>query len=160
MTTEYNEFISFLENYRDELVIALSNEREKRQALISSDIQRLEAMLQVQQAETMKLKSFENKRMAMQTRMGFENYMARDLISAIDDKEVSRTLGNLFVEIVDLVKRIKQQNKMAIELANTNLHILEKILQPVEREAQSSVYRPESMKNLTYSKGASFDKTV
>ncbi len=32
MTAEFNDFISFLEKYRDELIVALSAEREKRQA--------------------------------------------------------------------------------------------------------------------------------
>ena len=52
---EYSEYYGFLLKYRDELRNVLSNEREKRQSLLDSNMERLEAVLALQQAETMKL---------------------------------------------------------------------------------------------------------
>lgn len=160
MTSEYNDFISFLEKYRNELNAALSNEREKRQALLSSDFERLEAMLQVQQAETMKLKSFENKREIIQTKLGFENYTAKEVVAAIGDIEVRKILEKLFAEIVEVVIRIKEQNKMSIELANTNIKLLDKVFNNPEYSTQNGVYGPDSSKQNSFSKGSALKGTV
>jgi len=160
MTTEYNDFISFLEKYRDELIVALAAEREKRQALICSDIERLETMLQVQQAETMKLKSFEEKRASMQAKLGFDNFKAKEIIAAVDDEEVSIKLGHLFLEIVNFVNKIKQQNKVAIELANTNIRILDKMMHPSYSAARFSDYPAEEDIDKYHNDKPTFEKTV
>ena len=160
MTTEYNDFISFLEKYRDELIVALAAEREKRQALICSDIERLETMLQVQQAETMKLKSFEEKRVDMQANLGFDNFKAKEIIAAVNDEEASIKLGYLFLEIVNFINKIKQQNKVAIELANTNIRILDKMMQPSYSAARFSDYAHDDDIDKHNSDKPTFEKTV
>jgi len=160
MTTEYNDFISFLEKYRDELIVALSAEREKRQALICSDIERLESMLKVQQAETMKLKSFEEKRVDIQAKLGFDNFKAKEIIAAVDDEEVSRILGKLFLEIVDFINKIKQQNKVAIELANTNIKIIDKMMKAPRSAIQNIDYTHDSDRDRHLSGKSIFEKTV
>jgi hypothetical protein len=160
MTTEYNDFISFLEKYRDELIVALSAEHEKRQALICSDIEKLESMLRVQQAETMKLKSFEEKRVEMQAKLGFGSFRAKEIIAAVDDEEVSRILGKLFLEIVESINKIKQQNKVAIELANTNIRILDKIMKAPRPPIQNIVFPLERDRDKRLSGKSMFEKTV
>lgn len=160
MTTEYNDFISFLEKYRDELIVALSAEREKRQALICGDIELLETMLLTQQAETMKLKSFEEKRCEMQAELGFGNFRAKEIIAAVDDLEVSRILGKLFLEIVDSINKIKQQNKVAIELANTNIKILNKMMKAPRSVAQNSSFILDADRDSRLSGKPMFEKTV
>lgn len=160
MTTEYNDFISFLEKYRDELIVALAAEREKRQALICSDIERLETMLQTQQAETMKLKSFEEKRADMQAKLGFENFKAKEIIAAVGDEEAGSKLGQLFLEIVNFINKIKQQNKVAIELANTNMRVLDKMMQSSYSTGRFSDYTPEDDIDKRKSARPTFEKTV
>ena len=160
MTTEYKDYIVFLKKYRDELNVALSNEREKRVALLNSDFESLEAMLQIQQAETMKLKSFESKRATYQEKLGFENRTAKEIVSSIGDAEVRKELGNLFMEIVEIVNRIKEQNKLALELANTNLRLLDRVFNNTEYSAQNGLYSPDSNKQNSFSKGSSFKEIV
>jgi FlgN protein. len=160
MTTEYNDFISFLEKYRDELIVALSAEREKRQALICGDIERLETMLITQQAETMKLKSFEDKRSEMQAKLGFGNFKAKEIIAAVDDVEISRILGRLFLEIVDSINKIKQQNKVAIELANTNIKILNNMMKAPRSSFQKFEFSSEREGDKRLSGKPMFEKTV
>lgn len=160
MTKKYDDFISFLEKYRDELAFALSNEREKRQALLSSDIERLEAILQVQQAETMKLKGFESKRATMQAELGFDDYTAKEIVAAVSDAEAGERLGLLFSEIVDLVNDIKQQNKLAIELANTDLKLLDRVFNNIDSNAQNGLYTPDSNMKNPFSKGSSIKEII
>lgn len=157
VTKEYREYIRFLEEYRDELMLALSNEQEKCQALMDSNIERLEDMLQLQQAETMKLKSFEHKRLTFQEKLGFKDYKAREIIEAIDNKDVGDKLRLLFEQISDFASKIKQQNALAIERANEKLKMLDAITQS---DADNNVYGPESGKSPTYSKEATFEKMV
>lgn len=156
---QYSEYIGFLEKYRDELVLALTNESEKRQALIDNDLERLEAMLQLQQAETMKLKSFEHKRLAIQEELGFEDYKAKEIVEAVDDSKVGERLGNLFKQIADLAVRIKKQNAMTIERAGENLKMLDAIVRS-DYDSNNNIYGPESGKNQTYSKEPAFEKMV
>ena len=160
VTKEYSEYISFLEKYKDELVVALSNEREKYQALIDNDVERLEGMLQLQQAETMKLKSFEHKRLTMQEDLGFKDYKAKEIIAAIGDKETGDRLRELFGQISSLAGRIKQQNSMAIERANENLRMLDAIIQSADFDTNNNVYGPESGKSPKCSKEPTFEKMV
>ena len=160
MKTEYKEYIAFLEKYRDELNTALLNEREKRLALLNSDFERLEAMLQVQQAETMKLKSFESKREQFQEKLGFENRTAKEIVSSISDTEARSTLGNLFAEIVEIVSRIKEQNQMSLELANTNLKLLDRVFNNTEHSNPNGLYSPDNSKQNSFSKGSSFKEMI
>ena len=158
LTKEMEEYINFLEKYRDELVIVLSNESEKQQSLMDSDVERLEEMLQLQQAETMQLKSLEQKRLAMQEKMGFKDCSSRELIEALDDKKAAAVLSELFEQMADLVSRIKQQNALAIERANGNIKLLDKILKSPDYD--SNLYGPESGKSPKQSKESAFEKLV
>lgn len=157
---QYSEYISFLEKYRDELVLALTNEREKHQALMDNNLEGLEAMLQLQQAETMKLKSFEQKRLAIQEDLGFKDYKAKEIVQAVDDSKVSKRLGDLFEQIADFAVRIKKQNAMAIERANENLRMLDSIIHSADFDSSNNVYGPESGKSPTYSQETTFEKMV
>lgn len=160
VTKEYSDYISFLEKYRDELVLVLSNEREKHQALMDSDIERLEAMLQFQQAETMKLKSFEHKRLSMQEDMGFKDCGAKEIIEAVGGGEPGNRLRELFDQMSDLAVRIKHQNALAIERANENLRMLDTILKSSDFDTGNNVYGPESGRSPKYSKESAFEKMV
>ncbi|MEG1166112.1 MAG: hypothetical protein RSD68_06820, partial [Oscillospiraceae bacterium] len=81
MATNLSEYISFLEKYRDELSEVLKNEREKRQSLLNSDMDKLESVLALQQAETMKLRSFESKRIEFQAKLGMKDATAGEIVS-------------------------------------------------------------------------------
>ena len=160
INSQYNEYISFLTIYRDELLLSLENEREKRQALLDNDLVRLEAMLQVQQAATMKLRGFETRRIALQSKLGLPDVRAKELLSEISDYDAQRSIDGLFTEIADIAGEIREQNKQAIELAKTSLKILALVMQDEVTDAQSSLYGPENGRRNAYSTGNTLEETI
>jgi len=153
-------FADFLEKYRDELKTALDNESEKRRALIGGDPKRLEAMLQLQQAETMKLQNLEQKRLAMQKELGYEGLTASAFAEAVKSDSEGPRIARTLAEIVSLVNDLKDQNTQAIELANGSLKIMEQAVASAGIDQQHGLYSPETARGGTYSKDPSFEKMV
>ena len=160
MNTKYNEYIAFLKKYRDELLSFLENEREKRLSLLNNDAGRLEAMIQVQQAETMKIRGFEQKRAALQTKLGLPDVRAKELLATIDDSEARTCIDGLFTEIAELAKNIHEQNEQSLELAKNNQEIINKIMGVGETEVQSILYGPENGRRKVFSPVNSFEETI
>lgn len=160
MDSRYNEYISFLTKYRDELSSYLENECEKRRALLSSDLVRLETMLKIQQAETMKFRGLESKRAGLQSKLGLPDTKAAELLKTIDDPEAQRCAEALFAEMADIAEQIREQNRQSLELAESNLKIFDLIRKGGEKEAQSSYYGPDNGRRTVYSAGDTFEETV
>lgn len=160
MNSQYNDYISLLTTYRDELLAALNNEREKRRALLDNDIGRIEAMLQVQQAAAMKLRGFEAKRIALQAKLGLPDVRAKELLGAISDQDAQRSIDALFTEIADIAGEVREQNKQSLELASTNLKILDLILQGGGVDEHNSLYGPENSRRTAYSAGNTLEETI
>ena len=93
MDSKYSGYISFLTKYRDELASYLECEGEKRRALLGHDLGRLEAMLKVQQAETMKFRSLEAKRAQLQTELGLSAVSSSQLLREVEDEAAKKTNG-------------------------------------------------------------------
>ena len=160
MDSRYNEYIAFLSKYRDELSSYLENECEKRRALLGNDSLRLEKMLKVQQAETMKFRELESKRTKLQSKLGLPDVKAAELLESIDEPEAHRSLKALFSEIADFAEQIREQNRQSLELAETNLKIIELARGSGAAEACISYYGPENSRRTVYSAGETFEETV
>lgn len=155
-----DEFISFLGKYRDELKTALENESEKRRALMGGDPKKLASMLQLQQAETMKLQNLEQKRLDGQKQLGYEGYTAQQLIEAVQDETQKKRLAAVLGEITELAVGLQEQNRLSLELASTNLKMMERVAVSAGIDTQHGLYSPETAKGGTYSKDSSFEKMV
>lgn len=155
-----DEFITFLGRYRDELKTALENESEKRHALMGGDPKKLEAMLQLQQAETMKLQNLEQKRLDTQKQLGYEGFTAQQLMEAVQDEAQEKRLAAVLGEITELAVGLQEQNRLSIELANANLKLMEQVAISAGIDTQHGIYSPETAKGGTYSKDSSFEKMV
>lgn len=155
-----DEFITFLGRYRDELKTALENESEKRRALMGGDPKKLEAMLQLQQAETMKLQNLEQKRLDRQKQLGYEDFTAQQLIEAVQDEAQKKQLAAVLGEITELAIGLQEQNRLSIELANTNLKLMEQVAISAGIDTQHGIYSPETAKGGTCSRDPSFEKMV
>ena len=157
---QYKEYICFLKKYRDELSVFLENECEKRRALLENDIDRLETMLKIQQAETMKLRDMEAKRAKLQSTLGLPDEKARELLLYIDNPEARSSIKALFEEIADKAKMIQEQNRQSLELAKVNLKVFDLIVRGGEPGTHSKFYGPDSGCRKVYSTGDSFEETV
>lgn len=155
-----DELIVLLGKYRDELRTALDNESEKRRALISGEPEKLEAMLQLQQAETMQIQNFEKKRLEMQEALGFRGLKAKQLAEAVSDERQRQQLSAVLDEIAGLVGNIREQNQQALELAKGNLKIIEKAVTSAGIDPQHGLYSPETAKGAAHPNDSFFIKTV
>ena len=160
MDSRYNEYISFLSKYRDELSSYLENECEKRRALLGNDALRLEKMLKVQQAETMKLRELESKRAKIQLKLGLPDGKADEQLEAIGDTETRANVKALYAEIADYAEQIREQNRQSLELAEASLKIIELARGGGTAEARSSYYGPENSRRTVYSTGEAFEETI
>lgn len=140
---EYAEYFSFMQKYRDELETSLKNEREKRQALLESNMDRLEAVIAVQQAQTMKLRSLETKRISLQSKLGSEAATASEFISQIADRQTRESFSAVVKEMSQLAEEIKEQNSLALEIAKTNLKLLERIFPSSQFDQSKATYDPK-----------------
>lgn len=156
----YQEYLAFLGKYRDELASYLKNEGEKRRALLDNDPDRLEAMLKVQQAETMKLRELEAKRTALQSRLGLPDGKAKELLAAVSDTEAKAGMQALFAELAGLAGQIREQSRQSLELAKVNLRVLNLILHGGETDVGVRLYGPGSGRREACSSGASFEETI
>ncbi|NLV86638.1 MAG: flagellar protein FlgN [Clostridiales bacterium] len=152
----YSEYIAFMEKYRDELTEVEKNERAKRQALLESDMAKLETIISTQQAQTMKLRSLEDKRIQLQEALSPETLTAREFLAGMDEGEDKRRLTALVREITALTESIKEQNKQALELAQTNFKILETVLQKDSFNQEKNVYGPSGGRRDTGTSGKTF----
>lgn len=157
MTSKYSEYLSFMEKYRDELKIACDNERGKRQSLLENDMDKLEAVISLQQAQTMKLSALEAKRIQLQSEHISGDATAKEFLASMNDGEDKKCLEALLFEISELVTSIKDQNRLSLELAQTNLKILDRVLQKDGFDGQKNVYGPDSGRKNTYSSGKTFE---
>lgn len=154
-----DEFIDFLGKYCGELSAALQNESQKRRALLSGDPGQLELMLQLQQAETMKIQNLEARRIELQKALGFEGLTAKMLVDAVTEPALRQRLADVLQEISTLASDIQEQNRMSMEFANSSLKMMEQVAISAGIESHST-YSPDTPRGATHSKDSSFEKLV
>ncbi len=155
--SSYTDYICFMEKYRDELKAALENEQSKRQALLSSSMEELESILSQQQAQTMKLKTMEEKRIKLQAELFPEKATAREVVDSMNNGEEKEYFKAVVSEISLLAEDIKEQNRLSLELANTNLKLLDTILQKSGFDEQKNIYGPDNGRRNKYATGKTFE---
>lgn len=160
MTNNFEEYLAFMDKYEAELKLVLENEREKRRALLESDMDRLNTMLQFQQAETMKLKTFEAKRIELQIELGLGDVVASELLPKIEDEDDRSKLEAVFSRIADLADEIKEQNDRSVEIAETNLRLLNKVMKKSDILNDEGLYSPKSGYRNNQNSGSSFNGSI
>lgn len=102
----------------------------------------------------------ESKRIEKQKQLGYAGLTAQQLITAVSDEKQKEKLAAVLDEITQLAHTLKEQNSLSIELANTNLKMMEQVAISAGIDAQHGLYSPETAKGGTYSKDPSFEKMV
>lgn len=143
VAAEFEGYFDFLRKYRDELKAALENEREKRRSLLESNMERLESVLSMQQAQTMKLRSLEAKRVELQGAFGDGDITAAEFVSKITDERTKAAFTEVIKEMSQLSLDIKEQNAKALEIAKTNLKLLESIFSSGGLSQSKTTYDPK-----------------
>jgi flagellar biosynthesis/type III secretory pathway chaperone len=138
----------------------LEFEQEKRQALLSDDLDRLENMLQAQQAAIMKLESLEKQRRDAQEKAGYHDLSADKILELLADGPDKATLSRQVEELKQTLDDIRYQNSKALEIARANLQIVNTLATGQEQKPGSQgVYR-KGQSASNWQSSSSFDKKL
>ena len=139
---ELQPFLTATERCVAQCKTMLTFEQEKRQALLSDDLTRLESMIQAQQAAIMKLESLEKQRMEAQEKAGYHRLSADEILELLDDGPDKDILARQVGELKQTLEEIRYHNEKAMEIARANLQIVNTLATGKEQKERQGVYRP------------------
>lgn len=160
MNGKIKDYVDLLEQYKALCADLMLREKDKREALLHSDLKKIEAVLQQQQAGVMKLNNFEQRRMALQSELGFADMTAEEMLKALetDDSEAAKHLRLVYKELKGTVVQIKELNRISIEFAKKNLKFIELMSQPEDGSGSDGVYGAQGSKEAR--SGRSLEKMI
>lgn len=124
MTREIELLAQAAGKVRDQLADMAGNEQEKRQALLRHDLDRVESLLQSQQAMIMKLDNLETKRLEAQKAAGFgADATAEAILGAVGGEERA-LLEPIFRAIRQNAELYRDLNRVSLDIANTEMRLL------------------------------------
>ncbi|MCL1804910.1 MAG: flagellar protein FlgN [Clostridiales bacterium] len=156
--SSFADFLTATERCADQARTMLGFEQEKRQALLSDDMDRLENMIQAQQAAIMKLESLEKLRLEAQEKAGYHNLSADEILKLLDDGPDKESLARQAGELRQTLEDIRFQNDSALEIARMNLQIIESLATGKEQNERQGVYKPVQGSGAKFQGTSSFDK--
>lgn len=157
MTQELKLFAEATRRVQQQLSEMIASEKEKRQALLTQDMTRLEAVLPAQQAMVMKLESLEKKRMEAQEAAGFSGLTAAAILEKLSPEERTQ-LEPLFRETRETATVYSELNRAALEIANTELRLMDQIVRNAGVESSGLYGQNGRVENTV--KGAAFTEKV
>lgn len=155
---KFTDFLTATERCVAQCKTMLEFEQEKRQALLSDDMDRLENMIQAQQAAIMKLESLEKQRMEAQEKAGYHKLSAEEILKLLDDGPDKEALAQQAGELKQTLEEIRYQNDRAMEIARANLQIIETLAAGTEHKDYQGVYKPVQGSGAKFQGSPSFDK--
>lgn len=158
MTESIQKFIDATEKSVAHLQSMMAVEQEKRQALLEQDAERLENVLQRQQAMLMQTENLEKKRLAAQEAAGFAGMNGKEILAAAGDADKA-ALEETFHRLGDAATELRELNKTAMEIARMNLKFMERIMQAPQEEG-AALYGATGRKGGGRTVGASFEEEV
>jgi len=158
--TEFEAFLSATERCVAQAKTMLEFEQDKRQALLSDDYNRLESMIQAQQAAIMKLESLEKQRVQAQEKAGYHRLNADEIVALLDEGPEREALLEQITELKRTLEEIRQQNDKAMEIARANLQIYNTLTTGKEQPAKPAVYKQKQNYGSTFQSESSFQKKI
>lgn len=122
----YEEFYNFMLEYTEFFEETAAKEREKMSALLSDDLKRIEKCLNEHQSIIKKAERFEQDRQKLLNKIGFSGKSFRQII-AMAEGEDREQLKKLYERFKIAVDNVSHSNKTALQIAETNMKILENI---------------------------------
>ncbi len=137
----------------------LSQEQEKRRALLGNDQKRLEAVLKNQQAAVMKLDSLEKRRLAAQEKLGLGGKSAEEVLAALPQGAQKDRLAELFGEMSGSCRELRELNKTALGIARENLRLMEQMTGSIP-QGQAGLYTRGRQTDARGGLASSFEEKI
>lgn len=124
----FNEFYDFMTEYTDFLEETAEKEKDKLSALLSDDLRRIEHCLNEHQSTIKKTEIFEKEREKLQKNLGIGGLTLKEIIDKCSDSDEKDLLSKLYIRFKAAIDNVKHANKTSLQVAQTNLKILEEIM--------------------------------
>lgn len=151
-------FRAFLEEYAAFFEKMADDEQQKRAALLSDDVQRVDRALAAQQASSMQLEGLERRREELQRQAGFEGKTFREILAQLQGREQEEFL-RLFERISSALAEIKFSNARSMEIARANLQVLGSAVPP-ELLGEQQGYTAQKKQNPSLGQRTIFETKI
>lgn len=159
MTETMQSYMQATEKVLAQLKTMAAAEQEKRQALLRHELERLESLLQEQQAMAMKLDGLEKRRYAAQAAAGFAGMTGDQIVERVGPAE-RPAVSALFAQLRGAAAELRELNQVSMDIADAELRLMERAARPSEREAAHGLYRPDGSKDGPRAAGLTFEEKV
>ncbi len=113
-----------MEKFTDFYIEAQKLEFEKFDALMSCELDRIQKVMKDYQACIKKAQSYEEERIELCKRLGFDNMAFSEIISHFDDDEAIKLISQKD-RLTSIIKTIKYLNKRSMDFVNVQLSDIE-----------------------------------
>ncbi|MBR1663757.1 MAG: flagellar export chaperone FlgN [Ruminococcus sp.] len=120
----FEEYYGFMEKFTDFYIEAQKLEFEKFDALMSCELDRIQKVMKDYQACIKKAQSYEEERIELCKRLGFDNMAFSEIISHFDDDEAIKLISQKD-RLTSIIKTIKYLNKRSMDFVNVQLSDIE-----------------------------------
>lgn len=151
----YREAVKQVKN---QLRTMLETEQEKRSALLNHEIDKLEALLQAQQAMVMKLETLEKKRVAAQEAAGFGGKTADELLEILPEEEKACFVP-LLRELTETAQQLRELNAVSLDIADTELRLIGQFDEPAAG-GRHGPYQMDGSVNRSVHHGSAFEEKI
>ena len=131
-------------------------EQEKRQALLSYNMNEVDRIMKSQQALTMQLDTLEKTRVIAQNDAGFANMNTQQILDTVSRDEWE-LLSPIFETLTNIATQLKSINRISMEIAASELRVLS---QGAPVTTSNSLYSPYKKSNGRTFASASFEGKV
>ena len=122
--TAFEEYYGFMEKFIEFYKEAQRVEFEKFDALMSVNLERVQAVMKNYQSYIKQAQNFEEQRIDLCKKLGFENMAFSEIISHFEDDEAEK-LTEQKDRLTSVIRTIKYLNKRSMDFVNVQLGEIE-----------------------------------
>lgn len=149
-------YIRFMSGYAGYFEGLAEEEKDKLDALLSHDLQRMERSIAQQQAVEKKMEQLEELRESLQRAAGFEEMTGQQIIALLNGEERTE-LERAYKRLADAVSSVKFYNQKSMDVCKQNLQLIgSEVVDP----AASPTYSPNQKAGEGYTGAKLFDKKI
>lgn len=140
--SEFNELYEILENQYKILDENYALEEEKFQVILKDDIDRLNEIVQLEQALYMKIRGNDMKRESSIKKLGLSDKTLSDIIDLMKEDDKIKFL-EIQEELTNMMIKFRNKNKDCQELADIRLKRAQGMISKLEESSKNHIYNRE-----------------
>ena len=151
--TAFEEYYGFMERFTAFYIEAQKCELEKFDALMSCELPRIQEAMNNYQSVIKKAQAYEEERIELCKKLGFENMAFSEVLRHFDDDEKTK-LTEQKNRLTSIVKNIKYLNKRSMDFVNVQLGEIE------QAASISAIYNTKGLADSHLSNSNLLNKSI